>query len=183
MLDGNEPWSFDKYKKPFIIRDGSTVYLRPIQRSDVDRLLGLVRRFSRETMYLRFHHVVTKMSRDEAMKFCTIDYNLTFALVVTIGKGDREKLLAVGRYYRLPRKDAAEFAIVVADSHQKKGIGTHLMRELALAAKTNGIRFLEGEILVENKEMMHIIEACGFQVSEELEEGVYRVVLDLDTYQ
>jgi hypothetical protein len=30
---------------------------------------------------------------------------------------------------------------------------------------------------------MHVIESCGFQVSEELEEGVYRVTLDLHTYQ
>jgi acetyltransferase len=183
MLDGNDPWKVSRYKKPFTIRDGSTVYLRPIQMSDVDRLLGLARCFSRETMYLRFHHVVTKMSRDEAISFCTIDYDYTFALVVTVGEGTSEKLLAVGRYYRLPSKDAAEFAIVVADKYQKQGIGTYLMRELAVDAKENGIRFLEGEVLVENKDMMHVIEACGFQVSEELEEGVYRAVLDLYTYQ
>ena len=183
MLAENDPWQFSKYKKPFTIRNGSTVFLRPIQRSDVDRLLGLVRRFSRETMYLRFHHIVTKMSRKEAISFCTIDYDYTFALVVTIGEGVSEKLLAVGRYYRLPSKDAAEFAIVVADKYQKQGIGTYLMKELAAAAKENGVRFLEGEVLVENKDMMHVIEACGFQVSEELEEGVYRAVLDLYTYQ
>ena len=183
MLDQNDPWQFNKYKKPFTIRNGSTVFLRSIQRSDVDRLLGLVRRFSRETMYLRFHHVVTKMSREEATIFCTIDYDHTFALVVTIGEESGEKLLAVARYYRLPSEDAAEFAIVVADRYQKQGIGTHMMKELSAAAKNSGIRFLRGEVLVENKDMMHVIEACGFQVSEELEEGVYRVTLDLHTYQ
>jgi len=183
MLAEDDSWEFGIYKKPFTIRNGSTVFLRPIQISDVDRLLGLARRFSRETMYLRFHHVVTKMSREEATRFCTIDYDHTFALVVTVGEGDSEKLLAVARYYRLPREDMAEFAIVVADKYQKQGIGTHLMRELAVDAKENGIRYLEGEVLVENKDMMHVIEACGFQVSEELEEGVYRVVLDLHTYQ
>lgn len=183
MLSDNDPWQFSKYKKPFVIRNGSTVFLRPIQRSDVDRLLGLARRFSRETMYLRFHHVVTKMSREEAIRFCTIDYDHTFALVVTVGEGDSEKLLAVARYYRLPREDAAEFAIVVADKYQKQGIGTHLMKELTAAAKIGGIRFLRGEVLVENKDMMHIIKSCGFQVSEELEEDVYQVTLDLHTYR
>ena len=183
MLNENNPWQFSKYKRPFTIRDGSTVFLRPIQRGDVDRLLSLVRRFSRETMYLRFHHVVTKMSREEATRFCTINYDHTFALVVTIGEENGEKLLAVARYYRLPREDAAEFAIVVADRYQKQGIGTHMMKELAAAAKSSGIRFLQGEVLVENKDMMHVIESCGFQVSEELEEGVYRVTLDLHTYQ
>lgn len=183
MLNKNNPWQFSKYKKPFVIRDGSTVFLRPIQSGDVDRLLGLARRFSRETMYLRFHHVVTRMSREEATRFCTIDYDHTFALVVTIGEESNERLLAVARYYRLPREDVAEFAIVVADRYQKQGIGTYLMKELAAAAKETGIRYLEGDVLVENREMMHVIEACGFQVSEDLEEGVYRVTLDLHTYR
>ncbi|MFA5368328.1 MAG: GNAT family N-acetyltransferase [Dehalococcoidia bacterium] len=183
MLAENNPWQFSKYKRPFVIRNGSTVYVRPIQRSDVDRLLSLTRRFSRETMYLRFHHVVTKMSREEAIRFCTIDYDHTFALVVTVGEGDNERLLAVARYYRLPSEDSAEFAIVVADRYQKQGIGTHLMQELADAAKNGGIRYLQGDVLVENKEMMHIIESCGFQVAEELEEGVYRATLDLHTYR
>jgi len=177
------PWQYGRTKKPFVIRNGSIVYVRPIQRSDVDRLLNLVRRFSRETMYLRFHHVVTKMSREEAIRFCTIDYDHTFALVVTIGDGDTERLLAVARYYRLPSEDSAEFAIVVADRYQKQGIGTYLMKELAEAAKGGGIRYLQGEVLVENTDMMHVIESCGFQVSEEMEEGVYRVTLDLHTYQ
>jgi acetyltransferase len=182
MLEENDPWQFSKYKKPFTIRNGSTVFLRPIQRGDVDRLLSLARRFSRETMYLRFHHVITRMSREEAIRFCNIDYDHTFALVVMTGEGDREKLLAVARYYRLPCEDAAEFAIVVADRYQKQGIGTHLMKYLATAAKNSGIRYLQGDVLVENKDMMHIIESCGFQVAEELEEGVYRVTLDLNTY-
>jgi len=134
-------------------------------------------------MYLRFHHVVTKMSRDEAIRFCTIDYYHTFALVVTIGEGGSERLLAVACYYRLPSEDAAEFAIVVADRYQKQGLGTYLMRELADAAKNSGIRLLQGEVLVENKDMIHVIESCGFQVSEELEEDVYRVTLDLHTYK
>lgn len=172
----------DKYNKPVKLRDGSVVHLRPIELGDVDRLLGLFRCFSRETIYLRFHHVVTKMSREEAVDYCTIDYDNTFALVVTVGKGASEKLLAVGRYYRLSRKDAAEFAIVVEDKYQKQGIGTHLMKELAAVAKEKGVRFFEGEVLAESKDMMQIIKNSGFQETQEFDGGAYRVVLDLDTY-
>lgn len=182
MPSENAAGEFDKYKKTVTIRDGSTVLLRPIQSGDVDRLLSLFRRFSRETIYLRFHHVVTRMSRDEAVAYCTIDYDNTFALVATAGQGASDKLLAVGRYYRLPRKDAAEFAIVVEDKYQKQGIGTHLMKELAAVAREKGVRFFEGEVLAESKDMMQIIKDSGFQETQELEGGAYRVVLDLDTY-
>jgi acetyltransferase len=183
MSAENNAGEFDKYKKNIFIRDGSTVFLRPMQGNDVDRVLELFHRFSQETIYLRFHHVVTKMSREEAVKYCTIDYDNTFALVATIEKGASEKLLAIGRYYRLPRKDAAEFAIVVADKYQKQGIGTHLMKELSAVAKAKGVRFFEGEVLIESKDMMQIIKDSGFQETQEFDEGAYHVVLDLDTYQ
>jgi acetyltransferase len=183
MSAENTAGEFDKYKTTITIRDGSTVFLRPMQSNDVDRVMGLFRRFSQETIYLRFHHVVTKMSREEAVEYCAIDYDNTFALVATIGKGTSEKLLAIGRYYRLPRKDAAEFAIVVEDKYQKQGIGTHLMKELSAVAKTKGVRFFEGEVLIESKDMMQIIKDSGFQETQEFDEGAYRVVLDLDTYK
>ena len=183
MSAENAAGEFDKYKKTITIRDGSTVLLRPIQRNDVDRVLGLFHRFSRETIYLRFHHVLTEMSRDEAVKYCTINYKNTFALVATIGEGASEKILALGGYYQLSQKDAAEFAIVVEDKYQRQGIGTCLLKELSAVAKEKGIRFLEGEILVENRDMMQIIKDCGFQVAQADEEVANRVVLDLTTYQ
>jgi len=88
----------------------------------------------------------------------------------------------MGRYYRLPRKEAAEFAIVVEDKYQKQGIGTHLLKELSAVAKEKGMRFFEGEVLAESKDMMQIIKDSGFQKTQELDGGAYRVVLDLDTY-
>ena len=174
---------FGKYKKAVTLRNGSTAIIRPICHNDVDNLLALFHRFSRETIYLRFHHVLTEMSRDEAVKYCTINYKNTFALVATIGEGASEKILALGGYYRLSQKDAAEFAIVVEDKYQRQGIGTCLLKELSVVAKEKGIRFLEGEILVENRDMMQIIKDCGFQVAQADEEVANRVVLDLTTYQ
>ncbi len=40
--------------------------------------------------------------------------------MATLGEEAEEKIIAVGRYARLPRGDAAELALVVEDAYQRK---------------------------------------------------------------
>jgi len=86
-MRANQSSSLEKYKTAIIIRDGSTLYLQPIQPEDEEGLLALFYHMSRHTVYLRFHHVLTQMSKEEVRRFCTVDYDNTFALVATIGEG------------------------------------------------------------------------------------------------
>ena len=169
----------EKYKTAVILRDGSTLHLRAIQREDEERLLALFYRLSRHTVYLRFHHVLTQMSKEEVQRFCTVDYDNSFALVGTVGERPEEKIIAVGRWARLPRGDTAEAAFVVEDAYQGKGIGTHLLEQLATLAKKKGIRLFEADVLAENQEMINVLRDSGFQVDRELEHHVYRMVLDI----
>lgn len=179
MASSPDSKNLEKYKRVVILRDGSTLLLRPIQQEDEERLLALFYRLSRRAVYFRFHHVLTHMSQEEARRFCTVDYDNAFALVATTGSGKEEKIIAVGRYNRLPRGDRAEAAFVVEDKYWGKGIATHLLEQLAIMARQKGIRIFEGEVLAENKEMMRVFRDSGFKLAEKLEGDVYRVVLDI----
>ena len=121
--------NLDKYKTAVILKDGSTLHLRPILRDDEERMLALFYRMSPHTSYLRFHQVLNHMTKEEVRRFCTVDYDNTFALVATLGEDVEEKVIAVGRYARLPRIDAAELALVVEDAYQGRGIGTLLLEQ------------------------------------------------------
>ncbi len=169
----------ETYKASVVLKDGSTLHLRAIQQHDEERLLALFNRLSCATVYLRFHHVLIHLSREEARRFCTVDYDNAFAIVATIGEGSEERIIAVGHYYRLPRKNAAEVSFVVEDVYQEKGIGTHLLEQLAIVARGRGIRVFEAEVLDENEEMIKVLEKSGFQLAEDLEHGVRRVILDI----
>ena len=171
--------SSEAYRRVVIIRDGSTVQFRPIVREDEEKMLDLFNHLSPHTVYLRFHGVLTQMPRDRVAHFCAVDYDNTFALVATIGGGVEEKIIAVGRYYRLPKTDTAELALVVEDAYQEEGIGTHLLEQLALIATEKGIRLFEADVLAENQQMMDVLKNIGFQTIVELEQGVYRVSLNL----
>jgi len=179
MASNSPGITLERYKTAVILKDGSTLHLRPIQGEDEDRMLALFHRFSPRTIYLRFHGYIAEMPRERVKQFCTVDYNDTFALVATLGEGIEEKIIAVGRYYRLPKRDTAEVAFVVEDAYQGKGIGTHLLEQLSSIAVEKGICRFEAEVLAENREMLMMFKNMGFQMDRELEYDVYRVVMDI----
>ncbi len=165
------------FRTMVILKDGSTIRLRAIQASDEEKLISLFFRLSHRAVYLRFHHVLHNLSREEARRFAMLDYENTVALGATVGEGPDERIVAVGRYARLPKSDAAEVAFTVEDAYQGKGIGTHLMVKLAAIARGKGIRVFEAEVLAENENMMKVFRDSGFTVSSRIEDGVYTVSL------
>ena len=76
----------DKYKTAVVLKDGSTLHLRPITVDDEEKMLALFERLSRHTIYLRFHGVMRQMSHEQIKHFCTVDYNDAFAIVATLGE-------------------------------------------------------------------------------------------------
>ena len=164
-----------QYESSLLLKDGSQLKLRPIRKEDVQAWLAFVSRLGAHTKYLRFHHVVKTMDMEDALRFCTVDYKDTFALVAEIPRQGYLDIIAVVRYNRIPKSHVAEFALVVEDAYHGKGIGTKLMENLARAACDNGITTFEGDILAENNEMMAVLKDYGFKVAVELEAGVYHV--------
>src|SRR5512136_2488197 len=128
-----------EYETEVVLRDGSTVLLRPIGCDDTERWLDFLHRLSTRTKYLRFHHVPKEMVMDDAVRFCTVDYSNAIAFVAEVLKGERREIIAIGRYFRLPNRRVAEVAFVVDDAYHGKGIGTRLVESLADVARRNGI--------------------------------------------
>lgn len=175
-INGTYP---SQYEAEVLLKDGSRIRLRPIKREDTERWLAFMSRLSPHTKYLRFHHVTKDMSTEEAIRFCTVDYMNTFALVAEVLREQREDIVAVGRYYRLPGKHSAEVAFAIEDAYQGKGIGTKLMEWLVNVARDNGITSFEADVLAGNKQMMAVFRDYGFHVTSGLEEETYQVTIPI----
>jgi predicted CoA-binding protein/RimJ/RimL family protein N-acetyltransferase len=173
MTTGTKTAYPSQYENEVLLRDGSRILLRPIRIDDTKRWIAFLSRLSTHTKYLRFHHVPKEMGIDDATRFCKVDYVNTFALVAEVTKGQRKEIVAVGRYYRLPRAQSAEVAFVIEDSYQGKGLGTKLMEYLSYIALDNGITVFEGDVLAGNNQMINVLREYGFHITSELEEGVY----------
>ncbi len=161
----------DRFNRTVALKDGSVLHLRPIMPDDEDRLMSFFLRLSRRTIYLRYHHVLANLSREEAHQYSIIDYDNTFAVVGIQGEGAEESIIGVGRYWRLPQPDKAEIAFIVEDPHQRKGIGTHLLELLAMAAREHGIGVFEAEVLPENTDMIDVLRDSGFKQLDKITES------------
>jgi acetyltransferase len=86
----------------------------------------------------------------------------------------------VARLFADPDREHADFAIIVHHDMTGQGLGVYLMERLIDYARSVGIRELGGDVLNDNKVMLHICEALGFRIAPKLEErGLKRVTLEL----
>lgn len=179
MADEINPTYPSQYETEVLLKDGSRILLRPIKREDTERWRALLRRLSQHTKYLCFHRVPREMGPEDALRFCTVDYTNTFALVAEVQKGQRKEIVAVGRYYRLPNKRSARVVFAIEDAYHGKGIGTKLIGGLANIARDHGITVFEGDLLAENEYIMTFLRDCGFHIDSELRGGVYHVTIPI----
>src|SRR6201999_2354310 len=147
-----------RHESDILLRDGSTLHLRPIRLDDVQLLMEFSKRLSPRSIYLRFFSPLPELTRERATQLCTVDYNDTFALI-----GEHAgRIVAVARYYRDEKKyDRAEVSFLTEDALQGRGIATRMLERLATIAYENGIRAFEAYVLGDNRKMMDVFLNTG----------------------
>ena len=78
------------------------------------------------------------------------------------GSSLEDTIIGIANYVTNPDLQSCEFALVIADQWQNKGIGWHLMTRLMDAAKTKNLNVMEGMILADNLSMLTLVKNLGF---------------------
>ncbi len=158
--------------------DGTRVLIRPIKPEDEEKHFAFFHSLSRQTNYYRFFSYRKKLSHEQITRFTQIDYDREMAIIALVEENDQEKTIGVNRLAYYPQEDRYEFALVVTDDWQDKGVGKILMEKLLYIARDRQIKTIYGNILAENSKMIQFCLRFGFK--EYLSEGeVVLVKLDL----
>ena len=160
--------------------DGTQVQIRPIEPGDKQRLSIALGRLSRQTIYRRFLAAKPRLSSAELRYLTEVDGRDHIALVAVLAS-DPESIVAVARCVRIPdNPDTAEFAIVVGDPLQGRGLGSLLARELATVARSAGIRRFSATMAGENVAVRRLIAHFTRTLErDETADGVREVVVEL----
>ncbi len=163
---------------------GYSISVRPLRRSDVDIESAFVEGLSRESRYNRLLGGAINISRSYIEQLINVDYSRDMALAAVTMTEDSEVLIGVARYVQEagagPGPSPAEFAIVVADAWQGRGIGKHMMTKLIEVARIRCLPALYGEILATNHGMLMMMKSLGFVIGRHPDDGtVVRATLDL----
>ncbi|MDO4905717.1 MAG: bifunctional acetate--CoA ligase family protein/GNAT family N-acetyltransferase [Lautropia sp.] len=149
--------------------------MRPIRPDDATRLSTFFDGLTAETRLWRFLHPIRVMSPQMVARFTQVDYDRDMALVaVEADKGPDAPLIGVARYIREPNESRCEYAIVVTDSWQGRGVARVLMEHLIELARANGLDTMIGLVHGNNTKMLNFMRGLGFQVTKDPDEPELR---------
>jgi RimJ/RimL family protein N-acetyltransferase len=147
------------------LADGTQITLRPMGPEDRDRLAGLFARLGPESRRSRFFLPKHELSPRELTFFTDIDH-FHHEAIAAINQRDGS-LVGVARYVGVTdRAGVAEVAIEVADTFQRRGIGTALASLTIHRARVNGLTLLSATTLWENRAARGLLQRHGFCVRQ-----------------
>lgn len=169
----------------FVARGDIPLVIRPMQPDDEPRVIAFHTALSEQSVYWRYFRTMplqTRIAHDRLVTVCKPNHACEAVLVAewTDPVGQRH-IVGIGRLEDLPgsRNEACEFAVIVADAWQGRGIGRRLLAELVEMARAAGRRRIVGDILPDNTHMQRMVQSLGFDVAYEFEDRVSRARLRL----
>jgi len=158
-------------------KDGIEVTLRPIRPEDEPMELEFIRGLSSETSRFRFFQIIKDLPHEALVRFCNIDYDREMAFIAETREEDRKAEVGVSRLILESNKKKGEFAVVVSDKYQAKGLGVKLVDMLIEVAKEKGVESIYGIIMGENLKMIRLCEKLGFTTKREHEDVLVELKL------
>ncbi len=170
--------TFEGTAKTAILRDGVSIALRPIRPEDEREMARFHQTLSDRSVHFRYFHNISlseRISHERLRRICFIDYNREIALVAETGE---RQIVGVGRLSS-EGVEGAEFAIIVSDAWQDRGVGAALLEHLIDVAQRGNVRRLIGFVLTDNAPMLDLCRRLGFDFGPP-EDGVIQAALGLE---
>jgi acetyltransferase len=168
-----------RYIRHATLKDGAEVLLRPIRPEDEPLMARMLDFISTSSLYYRFFGYVPKLTHEWMSRFTAIDYDREIAIVgeVENDKGEKE-MIGVARIVEDAWGESAEFAILISDPWQSRGLGNILIDYILDIARERGIGKIVASVLPANTAMIHMFEKRGFRFDKS-NLDVYEVALPL----
>ncbi len=160
--------------------DGRRIFIRPVKPEDAPLFTALFKTLSPTTIYYRFFGSLKELRPEMLARFTQIDYDREVALVAIDDESETDSMLGVARIIGDPDGETGEFAVLVGDAWQGKGIGSSLLENCLSIAKKQGFETIIGIVLHENKNMLALGKKLGFEIKKDPGYGDNELVMYFD---
>jgi len=160
---------------------GQPVTIRPLQAADAAIERSFVSGLSERTRYNRLLGGAMKITDEYIRRLIEVDGVREVALAAITMLDDGELIIGVGRYVLDDERRGCEFALVIADAWQGRGIGRRMLEKLIAIARARGIEFIYGDVLSTNVPMLTLARHLGFALARHPDDAtVTRVRRELE---
>jgi len=161
-----------QYEKHVKLNDGIKIFLRPIKPTDEDLWTDWYYSLSNISKKFRFLDTHRQLTPQLIKESVHIDYVNHFALVAIAKENGEELMVGVTRYRLDPPPDSAVIVGAVLDDWQGKGLGTKMLLYLLQIMIKRKIKQVHGDISLENRLMLRLLDQSGFQITEKDANGI-----------
>ncbi|MFZ5447367.1 MAG: GNAT family N-acetyltransferase [Thermodesulfobacteriota bacterium] len=169
----------NQYESDWMLRDGTPVLLRPMKPEDEPLVSEFLGKCSEETIFFRYFKLIKKWTHEMLIRFTQNDYDRELGLMAIGQPPGPEVMMGVSRLVMATDRSTAEFAVIVADPWQGKGLGPKLLERITEIAREQGVKLLHGDVLAQNQPMLDMVKRLGFSLRKDTEGGTYRVEMVL----
>ena len=113
------------------------------------------------------------------IRFTQNDYDREIGLMAIGQPPGPEVMMGVSRLVMAADRETAEFAVIVADPWQGKGLGPKLVEGVIAIAREQGVKLLLGDVLAPNQPMLDMVKRLGFSLTRKIESQTFRVEMEL----
>ena len=172
-----EPERRDR-RDALVLDDGTAVRFRAVEPGDARALQRLHARCSGRSIELRFFGPLGELPDKKAARLSRAEGADRLALAALDPDGGGE-IAAVVRFERVAGGEAAEYAALVEDRWQGRGLGRALTERLVGAARGRGVRCLYALVTPGNERMVRLLRGLGLPTRRSREGGAERLEVDL----
>jgi RimJ/RimL family protein N-acetyltransferase len=166
-----------------VLEQARAAGLRVLGPNSLGLMLPGHEKISEQSVYTRYTHafrLAGRIAHEYLSRMCFIDYLREMALVAlhTNARGEPE-IVGVGRLLMERNRNEAEFAVLISDEFQGRGMGTELLRRLVEIGRKEHVARIVGYILMNNTPMLHACTYLGFHHEHELGDPMVQSIIDL----
>ncbi|MHA1454129.1 MAG: GNAT family N-acetyltransferase [Promethearchaeota archaeon] len=152
------------YETDFSANNEEIVHFRPVKFTDERLLQELYYSLSMDDRILRFFSPKKAFSHKDTQVKVAVDYEEIMGIVGIHGEEGKEQIVAAGSYYLDRNTNMAEIAFTVREEWRNQGLTRRVIEILVRIAQEKGVKGFNGEVLPENKPMIHILQTLNFNV-------------------
>jgi acetyltransferase len=149
-----------------MMRDGTPVLLRPMKPEDEPLVADFLRKCSDDTIYFRYFKLIKNWTHEMLIRFTQNDYDRELGLMAVGQPPSPEVMMGVSRLVIDRTRKTAEFAVIIADPWQGKGLGPQLIARVIDIARDQDVDLLYGEVLSQNQPMLELAKKMGFTLKK-----------------
>ena len=172
-IDGRIAIYPEKYETILELKNGKKIKIRPIKPTDERMIQELHYSLDEKDRYFRFFTPVHDFRHKKIQPMVNIDYTTDMILVGEYNENGETKIVALGAFFKTIQPSLAELAFVIHKDWRGLGITRFLLNYLVQIGRELNYKAFGGNILLENKPMLHLIDTSGYKLTlKKIEGGV-----------